>query len=120
MKRILVIDDDPKRAMGLLRQGHFVAIAHTFDQIEFWLKNGPWDQICLDHDMGWIDGMKVLGRHGEDILSFDCPVRIWSHNHEGAAKMFKHLRILAEECDLPEEVSVMPFNDHRDDFYGPT
>lgn len=107
-KRFLVIDDEPVRAQKMVRAGHFVAIAHTYDQIRFWLKNGPWDQIILDHDLSMpYDGRKVCEDFGLGFLYFGCQIRIWSMNLVAAPQMRSILLDIARHYDLDADVIVL-------------
>jgi CheY-like chemotaxis protein len=96
--KILVIDDDPMRANNFVNLGHDVKIAHGFDQISFWLDHGPYDLICLDHDMPMMNGLSVIKAFGGSLCWY--PVCLWSQNAEKRTEM---LKVLEEKFD--EETS---------------
>lgn len=117
--RILVIDDEPQRTRGLVKAKHFVAVAHTMEQIQFWLRNGPWDQIILDHDLCCkYDGFDLCKEYGTEYISFGCPIRIWSCNPVGAKKMLFHLEDIAKELDIDVKIDAYPFGSSEDDIWG--
>lgn len=110
--RVLIIDDDPVRAIPVLKAGHDVKIAHGFDQIDFWLKCKHWypEIICLDHDMPQMPGLEVVG-HFVDELWWRT-VRIWSCNHIAAPIMKDHLldAAKAEEMEGIFDVHILSFD----------
>ncbi len=114
--RILVIDDEPIRIANLIDAGHTVCIAHTQNQIIFWLQYGPWDLIILDHDLYMpYNGTDVCIQHGKSILSLNCPIRIWSHNPEGAKRMKACLEDTAKYYDINYDIHISPWGTEETD-----
>ena len=98
---ILVIDDDPVRAVPLLEMGHRVFLAHGFDQVKFYLQNARKigiDFICLDHDMPAMNGTEILNNFDLEMVQF--PIWIWSWNVPKATEMKNHLQELKDSMGL--------------------
>ena len=99
MAKILFIDDEPIRAMGLIRRGHDVFLACGFEQINAYLgerfrPGDGFDLVCLDHDMPSYDGMQVTL---EFLIERGYPVVVHSANETGARDMIT----LLEEYHVP-------------------
>lgn len=70
-KKILVLDDDQERHQGFDKIFPRDAVTHVSDYDQFLkaLPSGPYDLICLDHDLGETadpDGNVVLRKSGMD------------------------------------------------------
>lgn len=112
--RVLIIDDDPIRAIPVMAAGHDVKIAHGYDQVSFYLKHCKlWQPeiICLDNDMPMMTGLDVAREFAEDL--FYRPVRIWSRNNVAAPQIKGLLLDKAMELGIDEEeleLHVIPFD----------
>lgn len=109
--KILVIDDEPRRATAFVRAGHDIRVAHGFEQIQFLLRDVAsfWkpDLVVMDHDMPLLDGQGVLQTFGLDISIY--PVLLWSCNPVGSQKMLRVLEDLQEQYDLTKRIHVQSF-----------
>lgn len=113
MKRYLVIEDSPKeRCRVFNHKTEIVYIAHTLDQIAYWLTSGiVFDAIILDHDLGMKqDGTDICVSFGADIVASTNFVLIWSHNPDGAERMMRLLNAAARELGTDTVVETSPFN----------
>lgn len=96
--RILVIDDEPCRALPLLKSGHDVRIVLGRKQTLFALQDGLkyWvpEHIMLDHDMPGDNGLAIAKLFCTDLVDF--PVCIWSFNPVGAQQILDVLKAEAQ------------------------
>jgi CheY-like chemotaxis protein len=93
--KILFIDDEPIRALTLIKDGHQVFIAHGQDQIEIMLTQ-KYDLICLDHDMPLMNGMDVVTKILPNFPN--CRTVVHSTNAPAATGMVTALKELGVEA----------------------
>ena len=105
-RRVLVLDDDQDRHDGFDKIFPGGQVIHALDYEEFKsaLPLGPFDLVCLDHDLGSTadpDGNVVLRKSGMDAAQalVDLPpqlrpkqVLVHSHNSIASPKMVQVLR----------------------------
>lgn len=101
MARFLFIDDEPIRALPLIKLGNEVHIACGVAQIAFYLKLSGlrFDAVWLDHDMpGSMSGWEVAEMFLTERM---IPVIIHSANTEGAL----NIKRLLDEYAVPNAVN---------------
>lgn len=105
-KKILILDDDQGRHDGFTKIFPQDQVTHAldYDQFRDALPLGPFDLVCLDHDLGGTadpDGNVVLRKSGMDAAQalVDLPpqlrpkqVLVHSHNTSASPKMVQVLR----------------------------
>lgn len=98
--RFLFIDDEPIRALPLVRLGHEVHIACGVAQVSFYLKLSGlrFDAVWLDHDMPGMDGHEVAAMF---LTERSIPVIIHSSNTEGAMRIKQTL----DEYETPNLIN---------------
>lgn len=68
MKRILFLDDDPKRCEAFLKRVPTATVVHTAEACIDALGWQYWDEVHLDHDLG--------GEHFVDSFRADCGMEV--------------------------------------------
>lgn len=91
---ILFIDDEPIRALPLIRRGHTVYLCEHPKYVMTYLAECQIDLVCLDHDMNFVNGEDMAKSF---LIERGIPVFIHSTNVPAAARVER----LLEEYAVP-------------------
>jgi len=123
--RILCIEDDPARIIWLTRAlpNSSIVWALTPAQVAYYVDAGPWDVICVDHDLGMDDtarvddgslslpwnGASAARAFGGSIVASTRAVWVWSNNPVGSQNIAHHLARHKAELECDTHIHCEPF-----------